>query len=163
MQFFQAINGVHYPIDQISTIGSEQKGDRPTALPFHTVRLHGRGFENFATQVSKYEVERILESSAPVISAESGVQLATFHVFSNIAPEEWYATLTPIVAWRIIDGQPEPITIEDDWCRHRSHTAIKMPDGKLVDTDGEQWGSLKEFEDNARGWAIADREEADAA
>ena len=159
MQFFRAMSGMLFPISQISSIGSVQEASSPTSLPFHNVRLDGQGFEDFGIKVSKFEIERVLESSAPVVTAEPGTQLATFHAFSNTGPEGWYATLTPIVAWRIVEGQPLPITIEDDWCRNKNHTAVRMPNGFLVDPSGERWPNLKGFEDSARAWVIADREE----
>lgn len=161
MQFFRAMSGTFFPISQISSIGSVQEKKSSTSLPFHHVRLDGMGFEEFGLNVSKHEVDRILQSSWPVVAAEPGTQLATFHAFTNTCPDEWRASLSPIVAWRIVETDPEPITIEDDWGRFNNYTAVQMPSGSLFGTDGEQWEDLASFEKSARGWVIADRAEND--
>ena len=158
MKFFAAQDGALYPVDEIARIGLAKESTNPAHPPFHEVRLKGR---DTVIKVSRYQVDCALMADNPVIEAAPGTELISF-VAAGANPDHWRAYATPMVGWRVDGDRPHPITIEDFTFGASRYSAIRLPDGRITDDSGEIWTSIAAFEDSARGWALADREESDA-
>ncbi|PZT91704.1 MAG: hypothetical protein DI637_01530 [Citromicrobium sp.] len=60
MKFYDTLDGTHFPLAEISSIGLLRKSDVAASLLYHIVRLDGGGYDEYGLNFSKYEVAKIL-------------------------------------------------------------------------------------------------------
>ena len=159
MNFFQTSQGMHCPVDQIAWIGRLQDPRPGQLIRYHTVMMN----DESEHLVNAWEVERILRCDAPVIAALPGTKLLTFNAPEAANPQEWTVSAEQVIAWRMVDGEPQPITMEAGPSSSQSPQAVQFPDGTVADDMGETWSSVGDFIESARSWVISDREEGAAA
>ena len=93
------------------------------------------------------------ELTAPVVPALPGFERLTFGFYDELKPPTVADVLAfynrdPIVAWRITEGGPEPVSL-DEYNTPAGLVAILRPDGAVVMLDDETFENLNKWAEHA--------------
>ena len=136
MLFIETVEDVLLPVARIATIGPEHDGRQGGV--YRTITTVDGG--TFTIGAASPCLKNLLGT---LVKADAGYELLTAGCYDG----EFSFSRHPIIAWRIGDREPEPITPSYPFSRDDVITAVLCPDGKVYSFDAGTFDTLKEWED----------------
>lgn len=132
MQFFESRDGRLYPISQIARISPNlsrvEVGKPSTARVF----LLSDGEFDGGIEIYAADVEVIRRAAQQVIPAQPGFMVLGYYHSNDPNDLNPWVDQSPIIAWRMSQYGPEPITLEEGYNDELGiRNAIVRPDGQV--------------------------------